>query len=324
MPNVAMRLLCPFVVAALAIVSTPASAAPRTFVKSDGNDLNVCSIVSPCRNFTRALTQTDPGGEILVLDSAGYGAVTVNKSVSIIAPPGVYGGVAATVGDGIVVNAPGAIVVLRGLDINGSGTSSGSGIINLAAASLLIDRCTVSGFANDGFNDGPTGIRIQAGPVTIANSVVKNNGRGGISARGSDPLNFLRVTVVNSRMENNGSPLGAVRDAGVAAVAGALITVRDSVATGNFRGFAACGEGPSEPLGGVLSVDHSLADRNVVGVFVSVNNVACAVRVSNSTITDNSLFGIEQQGGSVVTSLGNNFVYSNAAAEVFGLTTTTK
>ena len=107
-------------------------------------------------------------------------------------------------------------------------------------------------------------------------------------------------------------------------VAGALITVRDSVATGNFRGFAACGERPSEPLGGVLSVDHSLADRNAVGVFVSVNNVACAVRVSNSTITDNSLFAIEQQGGSVVTSLGNNFVYSNAAAEVFGLTTTAK
>jgi hypothetical protein len=100
--------------------------------------------------------------------------------------------------------------------------------------------------------------------------------------------------------------------------------VKDSVVAGNFRGFSACGEGASEPLGGVLSVDHSLADRNVVGVFVSLNNVACAVRVSNSTITDNSFLGIEQQGAAVVTSLGNNFVYSNAANETFGITITPK
>jgi hypothetical protein len=325
MPNVTMRLLCPFVVAALAIVSLPAGAAPRTFVASFGNDANVCSLPLPCRGFARALTQTDPGGEILVLDTAGYGAVTVDKAVSIIAPAGVYAGISATSGDGIVVNAPGAIVVLRGLDINGTGTSAGSGILHQAAASLLIDHCTVSGFANDFIGgDGATGIRILAGPVTIANSVVKNNVRGGISARGSDQANFVRVTVVNSRMENNGFPFGSVRDAGVAAIAGALVTVRDSVVAGNFRGFMACGAGVAEPLGGVLSVDNSLADRNGVGVFIGANNVACAIRVSNSTITDNSIFGIEQQGGSLVTSLGNNFVYSNAAAEVFGLTTTPK
>ncbi len=59
-------------------------------------------------------------------------------------------------------------------------------------------------------------------------------------------------------------------------------------------------------------------------MFVASNDVATAVRVSNSTITDNSLFGIEQQGGSVVTSLGNNFVYANAGGETFGLTTTPK
>jgi hypothetical protein len=307
---------------ALATLALHAGAAQRTFVASNGSDVNICSLTLPCRGFTRALTQTDVGGEIIVLDSAGYGSVTIDKAVSIIAPAGIYAGVTATSGDGIVINAPGANVTLRGLEINGTGTSTGSGILHQAAANLLVDRCTVSGFAS--VNSGAsTGIRILAGPVTIANSVVKDNVRGGISAFGTDINNFVRVTVVNSRMENNGSAFGAGRDAGLASLAGSLVTVKDSVSSGNFRGFSVCGAGGAE-LGAVLSVENSLADRNVVGLLVAANSVACAMRVSNSTITDSTLFGIEQQGGSVVTSLGNNFVYSNAAAETFGLTTTPK
>ena len=327
MPHAALRALCPFVVAVAAVVSPAASGAQRTFVASTGTDANICSVVAPCRGFARALTQTDAGGEIIVLDSAGYGAVTIDKAVSIIAPAGVYAGITAASGDGIVVNVPGGDVVLRGLDINGTGTSLGSGILHQAAASLLVDHCTVSGFANDnapaGVITGPTGIRILAGPVTIANSVVRNNGRGGISVYGTDGANILHVTIVNSRMEKNGSQEGSARDAGLAVVAGALVTVKDSAAAGNFRGFMACGAGAPE-LGAMLSIENSLADRNGVGVHVGVNLGTCSVRVSNSTITDNSLFGIEQQGGSLVTSLGNNFVSANAAAETFGATTAPK
>ena len=55
------------------------------------------------------------------MDSAGYGAVTITQSVSIIAPAGIYAGISVFGGDGVTVNAPGAIVVLRGLSINGQG-----------------------------------------------------------------------------------------------------------------------------------------------------------------------------------------------------------
>ncbi len=145
------RIMTRTAVALLAAASLPALAGvQRTFVAHDGNDANPCSITLPCRAFAAALLQTNPGGEIIVLDSAGYGPVTIDKAVSIIAPAGIYAGVTATSGNGIVVNAPGAAVVLRGLEINGTGTSAGSGIVNQAAASLLIDRCTVSGFANTG------------------------------------------------------------------------------------------------------------------------------------------------------------------------------
>ena len=160
--------------------------------------------------------------------------------------------------------------------------------------------------------------------MTVANTVVKNNLKGGITVLGADAQNLIRVTVVNSRLEGNGSGFGDARMQGVAVLAGALVTVKDTVATGNFRGYSVCANGQVQAVGAALSIENSLASRNVVGLLVASNQVACAARVSNSTITDNLLFGIEQQGGSVATSLGNNFVYDNAGGETFGLTTTPK
>ena len=71
-------------------------AAQRTFVASTGLDTHPCSISTPCRSFGTAIAHTDDNGEIIVLDSAGYGTVTIAKSVSIIAPPGIYAGSASS------------------------------------------------------------------------------------------------------------------------------------------------------------------------------------------------------------------------------------
>jgi len=318
MNKTAVCLLNSLAVAVLAVASIPAFAAvQRTFVASNGNDANPCSLTSPCRSFGTAMAQTLAGGEIIVLDSAGYGSVTITQGVSLIAPAGVYAGVTNGAADGIVVSAPAANVVLRGLEINGLGTSPGSGIRNQAAASLVIDRCTVTGFVG-------SGIAINAGPATVTDTVSKNNVGGGIVAHGTDAANFVHVTIVRSRVEGNGGIAGVPTDAGVAALGGSIVTVEDSVAVGNFRGFSACNGGVGEPLGGVLSIDRSLSSRNAVGVFSGPNAVLCSVRVSNSTVTDNSILGMEAQGGGVITSLGNNFVFNNAAGETFGLTVAPK
>jgi hypothetical protein len=318
MNRAAVRLLLSLAAAILAVVSPRAfAAAQRTFVASNGNDANPCSLTLPCRSFGAALLQTLADGEIIVIDSAGYGSVTITQGVSIIAPAGIYAGVTNGAADGIVVNAPGKNVVLRGLEINGLGTSVGSGILHQAGAGLVIDRCTVNGFVGQG-------ISINAGPVTISDTVSKNNPGGGIVAHGTDPANFVHVTVVRSRVEGNGGIAGAPTDAGVAALGGSKVTVSDSVAVGNFRGLSACNGGVAEPLGGVLSIDRSLSSRNAVGVFSGPNAVLCSVRVSNSTITDNTLLGMEAQGGGVITSLGNNFVFDNAGGEIFGLTVAPK
>jgi hypothetical protein len=60
------------------------AASQHTFVLGTGADTNPCSPASRCRTFAGALVNTLPGGEIDVLDTAGYGAVTINQAVSIV------------------------------------------------------------------------------------------------------------------------------------------------------------------------------------------------------------------------------------------------
>jgi len=48
-------------------------------------DSNPYSRTAPCRIFTMAVAQTAPGGSVVVLDSAGYGPVTIGQSISLIA-----------------------------------------------------------------------------------------------------------------------------------------------------------------------------------------------------------------------------------------------
>src|SRR6266571_7551654 len=77
-----------------AAVHKAAALAQRTFVSAaSGNDANPCTRTAPCRNFQAAIAQTASGGEVIVLDSGGYGTVTINQSVSLIAPPGIYAGI---------------------------------------------------------------------------------------------------------------------------------------------------------------------------------------------------------------------------------------
>ncbi len=84
-----------------------------------------------------------------MLDSAGYGAVTIAQSVSIIAPPGVYAGITASSGDGVTVNGAGIVVVLQGLTINGLGTGS-NGINFSAGDELHVINGSISNFASSG------------------------------------------------------------------------------------------------------------------------------------------------------------------------------
>jgi len=173
----------------LVCLSTFASAtAQRTFVAHDGVDGPSCPISAPCRQFAAAVAATSSGGEVIVLDSAGYGSVTITQSVSIIAPAGIYAGISVFSGNGVTVDAPGATVVLRGLSINGQGGATG--IQFLQGARLRIENCAIA-------NLGSAGIVQNASnsEMIVLDTIVRDNGGGGILviADGTALLDRVRV-----------------------------------------------------------------------------------------------------------------------------------
>jgi hypothetical protein len=107
--------------------------ATRTWVSGVGDDVNPCSRTAPCKTFAGAISKTAAGGEISVLDPAGFGAVTITKAITIDgSSAGEQAGILAALVNGIIVNAGvNDVVTLRNLSINGAGNGL-DGICNLA------------------------------------------------------------------------------------------------------------------------------------------------------------------------------------------------
>ena len=94
----------------------------RSAVSITGSDAATCTVPDPCRTFQVAISKTNPGGEIIVLSSGGYGTFSINQSLTIVSPSGIYAAIAsASGGTGIYIStASGNSVVLRGLHVNGA------------------------------------------------------------------------------------------------------------------------------------------------------------------------------------------------------------
>jgi hypothetical protein len=193
------------------LISVDASAtANRTFVSGQGSDSNPCSLGAPCRSFAQAITQTAPGGEITVLDSAGYGVVTITQSVTITNPGGVEAGITTTSGeDAITIDATlSATVTLRGLTLEGGGVG-GHGIIltSTAAASgtlNIIDR-VIKDFTNSGIAIAPAFGNSQTEYVLIANSFVLNNMTYGINLVPQNANSLVIATINQTTASRNGT-----------------------------------------------------------------------------------------------------------------------
>ncbi len=162
---VAAVLLCQ-----LAAASSAQAQATKIFVASNGNDANDGSRGFPKRSFQPAHDAVAAGGSIVVLDTAGYGALNITKALVVTVPPGVNGFVSVTgSSDGITINAGStAAVALRGLIIEGVGTGGTSGIRINSAASVRVEDCTVRSFGS-GINLLSSGVQL-----TLANDNVRN------------------------------------------------------------------------------------------------------------------------------------------------------
>src|ERR1022692_2635694 len=145
-----------FTVAALLVAlfltpSAQAVLANRVFVSArSGNDANPCNnILTPCQTFAGAVLQLNPGGDAIVLDSGGYGPVTITQGVTIEAAAGVTAFIHPPSGVAITVNAGSATVTLRGLVLN-AGTNSGITVNSVGI--LNVENCLITGFTYYGID----------------------------------------------------------------------------------------------------------------------------------------------------------------------------
>jgi hypothetical protein len=189
-----LRRIVVAVAACLVAGSALAVAPQRTFVASYGNDLWPCSLAQPCRGFQAAINAVAPGGEVVALDSAGYGAMEIHKSVSVIVPTGIHAGLSPSTGiplpgypgqSGVVLIdiADTDVVVLRGLNINHQGTVTG-GIewISAHSGTVHIENVVVNGFPKEGLY-----MQAPAGTLFIKHSVFRNNYVGIYGAMAGGP-----------------------------------------------------------------------------------------------------------------------------------------
>jgi hypothetical protein len=202
--------------AVLPILSGSAWAqANRTFVSGHGVDTNPCSLAAPCRSFAQALTQTNAGGEITVLDSAGYGTLTIGKSITITNPGGVEAGITTTLGEtAITINPSSSIVVtLRGLTLEGGGVGEGIALTPTAPGTLNIIDCVVKDFAGIGIGIFPafSGNTTEM-HVLIANSFVLNNAGSGIAISPQSASTFVVYAINHTTVTGNGT---SGNDAGI-------------------------------------------------------------------------------------------------------------
>jgi hypothetical protein len=178
-------LLASFV--ALAFCSEPVHAqATRTWVSGVGDDANPCSRTAPCKTFAGAISKTAAGGEISVLDPGGFGAVTITKSISIVATSS-EGGVLASGVNGITINAASTDTVhLQGLIIEGAGTGI-NGIRVLSAGNVTIGNCVIRGFNASG-NGNAVLIEppVNGARVHIEGSLLTKNNNG-LKVRSTGP-----------------------------------------------------------------------------------------------------------------------------------------
>ena len=325
-----MRPIAAAVTGALLFCASLLAQNNRSAVSLTGNDTASCTVPDPCRTFDVAISKSNAGGEVIVLSSAGYGPFTVTKSISIISPPAYHAALAPTSGNAITINADNALVVLRGLTLNGSlGGQNGilftGQIASPSGTTLSVENCVIGGFSGNGISF------VRNGILFVTNLIARQNVYDAVYVDGS-PGNPSWASIDHALLEKSLNAALEVQNASVA--------IRDSIAAAGYVGFWALAIGPASTAdvsvencqathntygyiagngGGTaqLIVSDSVAWANGYGLFADDNGT---VRASNNRVSRNSI-GLWQLGAGVFRSRGNNTVDGNSTATSGTITT---
>lgn len=235
---------CISVVFVLSLSAFTDAQASRTWVSGVGDDANPCSRTAPCKTFAGAISKTAINGEINCLDPAGYGAVTITKSITIDCT-GTFGSILASMTTGIVINLTAdsdvsKTVRIRGLHINGVGNGA-NGIRIMFAWRVYVENTVIDGFAQHGISVSSAG----DSRVVVQNSTIRNNAGAGIYGV---PGAAADIVVSKSLLAENGI--------GVQAGPNATVRISGNTIVHNTTGLSVTGTGK------IVSFKDNVIDGN--------------------------------------------------------------
>ena len=291
-----VQVFCSFLL--IMTASSAFAQATRTWVSGVGDDANPCSRTAPCKTFQGAISKTAPAGTIDVLDPGGFGAVTITKSITL-ENIGFIAGVLVSGTNGIIVNAGvNDVVVLRGLTIDGINTGL-SGVRFLNGAKLVVERCTIQNFTQNGIDFNPAG----TAQLVVSDSTINNNSLNfvtgaGILLEGGNPL----ANIERTRLVHNGNAV--MVEVGEAVLHASTVSQN---AMGVIVGTASGGGARGSMR---VAVDDSVISNNVNGGAVATSG---AIILSRSTVAYN---GTGVSG--TVQSTGDNRIFGNTTDGTVG------
>jgi len=226
------------VVTALAniLCALPAQA-QRVFVSGAGSDSNPCTFTQPCRSFQQAFNTvvavTTSGGEIDVLDPAGYGALNITHAISVQGH-GFAGITQATSGaNAITINAGGTDeITLNGLLLDGEGTGQDGVLVN-TAGSVQILNCVIRHFTDYGVIFAPTN---SPSNLLVSDTVTSDNGATGIFVEETNGVATTPATL--NRVTANNNNYGVTLNGGYLMIANSVMSNNSSVGLQSDSGTA--------------------------------------------------------------------------------------
>lgn len=321
MTMIFMRLLLAagLLFAGLFAFAAPASAqATRTWVSGVGDDVNPCSRTAPCKTFAGAISKTATGGEINCLDPAGYGTLTITKSITVDCTGTIGSSLNSGGINGFVINdsasgSPGtAKVVLRGLSINGAGSTSGlNGIRFVSGASLVVEDVFIQNQSGNGVSFQPSG----AAKLSLKRVTITGGTGGGIllqpTGTGSALADLQSVRITTNA--GTGVRADATGNTGTGGISASL---NDVQIVENGTGIFLFAPGGNVAPIKFMVVSTTVANNSSPGVLA--NGTPITALFSDTTITNN-LQGVNVTGSTVL-SYQDNRLFGNGSNNTFPAT----
>jgi hypothetical protein len=297
-----------FAALSLMILTITSQGAVRTYVSAKGNDTNPCTLGSPCKTFSRALTVTNAGGEIIAVATGDYQPFTIDKAIKIKAAAGVHAVITSLNSTAITVNAgPGDMVFLENLSTTGF-TTGINGIVYTSGLALYVTNCKIYDFSAEGIN----AVTIANASLIVTNTYIESNANAGVLTNSSSGV--IDAVFDGCHINGNGH--------GVLILDNSNVTITNSTISGNLNHgiFMNSINFPAGPGDMRVTIDScKISNNKDTGIIAAASSDQrkVTVRVSDSIITGNSV-GLNTQGTTaVILSRKNNTVEGNTTNGAF-------